>query len=395
MNKTGMTSLWENSFTKSILKQMPNCLLKDYDLRMEQSRCRFNIDRTVFFTYILLAAEFSNLLICLITNFKIRHVIYINCSTFLLILSILAILVFYFTRNLLTDIKKWSLIYRTFWCLYVIGAITFCFVEYRSQFTMTNYLLMMVAISIFPVFSVKELLVFGGIAFVTQGIFILTIEPFIPENIQLYLITSIVLFFTSRLLRKSYYAVLLTKIQLEEMADTDSMTGVLNRRGFERRLKYIWAGCVRHNSNVMVAMVDTDFFKKYNDKFGHYAGDKCLTTIAQNIAVDFKRITDLFARYGGEEFILFAAGLPDNKIEEFLNRIITRIESLQIEAGDKSVSDYVTVSIGCVSIQAVPGLTFEHLYQKADKELSNAKKNGRNAFSLNGKIYSGKCADAI
>jgi diguanylate cyclase (GGDEF)-like protein len=132
----------------------------------------------------------------------------------------------------------------------------------------------------------------------------------------------------------------------------------------------------------MVAVVDIDYFKCINDKFGHVAGDKCLTKIAQTIGTDLKRTTDIVSRFGGEEFVIFATKITDEKIIEFMNEIFSRVEGLCIPAGDTSVSPYVTVSIGAVSALADTNLSFEKLYEQADKELLKAKAGGKNMLSF-------------
>jgi len=164
----------------------------------------------------------------------------------------------------------------------------------------------------------------------------------------------------------------------EEEALTDALTSVANRRHFDQYLLSEWKRAMRHTSDFSIAMIDIDYFKRYNDKYGHQAGDECIQKIAkqgQNICA---RSTDLFARYGGEEFAMV---LPDTNYDgaiNLANKFIKAVEELYLPHEESIVSGYVSVSIGVASCCVTSGCEFDGLLQLADNMLYKAKETGRN-----------------
>lgn len=165
---------------------------------------------------------------------------------------------------------------------------------------------------------------------------------------------------------------------LESLAMIDGLTHIPNRRRFDEVLESEWRRCSRSSTKLSLLMADIDFFKAYNDHYGHGMGDTCLEQVAGTLAAIFKRPGDLAARYGGDEF---AAVLPntDGKgarhlVEQF--RVV--LESMAIPHAHSSVADHVTVSVGFASAQCSKQLTASELLNCADQWLYKAKNNGRN-----------------
>ncbi|MBS3740981.1 MAG: PAS domain S-box protein [Candidatus Cloacimonetes bacterium] len=159
---------------------------------------------------------------------------------------------------------------------------------------------------------------------------------------------------------------------------TDELTGVANRRHFNEHLEKEWKRAIRENEPISLIIFDVDYFKTYNDNFGHLEGDKCLEKIAKATKDIFKRPADLFARYGGDEF---TAILPntDKKGVLFLAEECRRcVEILKIENKNSPVSDYVTITLGCATLQPNLASKSEKLIKKADNALYKAKQEGRN-----------------
>ncbi len=157
----------------------------------------------------------------------------------------------------------------------------------------------------------------------------------------------------------------------------DGLTGVHNRRHFDQALAREWSRATRMATTLSVLLLDVDHFKRYNDRYGHPAGDTCLRQIAEALAYQVKRPADLLARYGGEEF---ACILPDTGFDGamwFARQLGDRIRDLAIAHADSPTADVVTISLGVCTAQAQPGKKPQDLLQAADAQLYQAKQQGR------------------
>ncbi len=164
--------------------------------------------------------------------------------------------------------------------------------------------------------------------------------------------------------------------QLAALASTDGLTGIANRRAFDERLQKEWARAGRSCSPLALVIIDLDFFKQYNDQYGHLAGDDCLRQVAQVLRVG-RRSADLAARTGGEEFSLL---LPDTDIDgaaAVAESVRARIEGLRLEHA-KSPNLVVTASLGAAAAAVDTGMTANDLVRAADAALYEAKGGGRN-----------------
>lgn len=165
--------------------------------------------------------------------------------------------------------------------------------------------------------------------------------------------------------------------QVEEQSMTDQLTGVANRRRYDRYSLSKWYEATRLNIPFSVCMFDIDHFKAYNDTFGHPAGDRVIAAIAKTLSSHLKRSTDFVARYGGEEFVALSIGEPSDKVFEYLKKIRQAIEDLHIPHSP-AVSPWVTVSIGGVTVIPDTGKAYDVYLKIADTMLYDAKKHGRN-----------------
>lgn len=161
----------------------------------------------------------------------------------------------------------------------------------------------------------------------------------------------------------------------------DSMTGLANRRYLEQRIMYEYARMKRNWSNLSIIMIDVDFFKLYNDTYGHVQGDICLKTIAATLRSTVKRQTDLVARYGGEEFVVLLPETDKYSASILADNIKTNIENLKIEHSASAISNFVTVSIGVATFTKDCSAECDELIEKADFALYEAKSYGRNCVS--------------
>ena len=165
---------------------------------------------------------------------------------------------------------------------------------------------------------------------------------------------------------------------LEKLSGTDGLTALANRRHFDEVLEREWQRALRNQSSVSLLMIDIDFFKAYNDRYGHLMGDDCLRFVAKAIAETVQRPTDLTARYGGEEF---ACILPDTDLDGALavaHKIQESIRALNIPHSGSTVANYVTVSIGVASVIPSEGQPSDQFVDSADMSLYQSKQGGRN-----------------
>lgn len=178
------------------------------------------------------------------------------------------------------------------------------------------------------------------------------------------------------------------QLALEQIATHDSLTGLANRRLFERSLEIEFARGARQVSPVSLIMLDIDFFKRYNDAYGHVAGDHCLMQVAQVVKTCCQRKADLAVRYGGEEFAVL---LPDTDINGAL-AIAGQIRRSVIDKHiihSGSPTGYLTVSLGCYAFIPSGNDSLETFIHRADAALYQAKNAGRNraaVLSLDGGI---------
>lgn len=165
---------------------------------------------------------------------------------------------------------------------------------------------------------------------------------------------------------------------LHNMAFADGLTGVANRRLFDERLEAEWRRCNRSQQPLSLIMIDIDYFKLYNDHYGHQMGDDCLRAVATALQSRFRRPYDLLARYGGEEFVCL---LPDTDLSGALvmaNGLLESVNALKIEHVRSSLDHVVSISLGVSSENfVVSGSSHEGLLQRADASLYLAKRKGR------------------
>ncbi len=166
--------------------------------------------------------------------------------------------------------------------------------------------------------------------------------------------------------------------KLKMMSLTDGLTGVCNRRYFDETLDREWRRMARDSRPLSLMMIDIDFFKVYNDTYGHQKGDECLKTVADRIRASVKRAADFVARYGGEEFSVV---LPEMGIEEAAvlgRKICDAVAGLHLSHAASRISDHVTISIGIAGMMPGGDAPVDELIACADKALYHAKKEGRN-----------------
>ena len=165
--------------------------------------------------------------------------------------------------------------------------------------------------------------------------------------------------------------------QAERQSMTDQLSGVANRRRYDRYSITKWNEASRLQIPFSVCIFDIDRFKVYNDAFGHPAGDKVIASIAKTASAHLQRSTDFLARYGGEEFVSILLGESSGKVFENWKKIRQAVEGLHIPH-HPSVSEWVTISIGGVTVVPSAENSYDFYLKIADMMLYDAKNSGRN-----------------
>lgn len=166
-------------------------------------------------------------------------------------------------------------------------------------------------------------------------------------------------------------------IRLQEISQTDGLTNIANRRAFD---EYMEALLNTNEQGLEISMLvcDVDYFKKYNDLYGHALGDSALRLIAESLHRNLHEDTDFVARYGGEEFVVVLKNTNENQAVSVANNLLRSIKNLKIPHQQSDISDVVTLSIGIHTFMVSEQNQYEPMFKKADEALYQAKKEGRN-----------------
>jgi len=165
---------------------------------------------------------------------------------------------------------------------------------------------------------------------------------------------------------------------LESQAMLDGLTNIPNRRRFDESLDIEWKRSLRAGVSLSLIMLDIDFFKSYNDHYGHGTGDVCLRKVAATLCGAIERSSDLVARYGGEEFAVVLAGTDAKGARTIAERFRTQVEDLCITHEFSTASNHVTISLGVATVIPSTVMTPADLLKMADDKLYQAKESGRN-----------------
>ncbi|SFI08995.1 diguanylate cyclase (GGDEF) domain-containing protein [Tindallia magadiensis] len=165
---------------------------------------------------------------------------------------------------------------------------------------------------------------------------------------------------------------------LKDASLIDGLTGIPNRRRFDEVLSTEWKRSFRDGKPISVLMADIDYFKRYNDHYGHLEGDECLRKVADCLRRTLKRPGDLVARYGGEEFVGIMPMTGEDGAFTIAESFRKAVEAMEIEHVDSPISEVVTISVGVSTMIPSDKVEAEKLVEKADNALYEAKKTGRN-----------------
>ncbi|WP_323595721.1 GGDEF domain-containing response regulator [Aliarcobacter butzleri] len=181
---------------------------------------------------------------------------------------------------------------------------------------------------------------------------------------------------------KNYLNLKIKNDMLEKLSMYDGLTNIRNRRFFDETFEKTFNEIKRDKKSLAVLMIDIDFFKPYNDNYGHGQGDETLRKIAKALEKTIKRPSDFVARYGGEEFVILLKNIDKTGLQTVAKNLLEAIRELKITHEYSKVEDFVTVSIGVSYCSCPDEITKTELLLKADETLYSVKNSGRNNFAI-------------
>jgi len=185
-------------------------------------------------------------------------------------------------------------------------------------------------------------------------------------------------YITELLIEKTLRRLSKTQSKLERLSTTDGLTMLYNRRYFDKIFKQELMSSTRSEQRLALAMLDIDYFKLYNDTYGHHAGDLALIKIAHLFKAKMQRANDYAFRIGGEEFAVLFYARNDDEAITFIEAIQSSVEALNIEHSESPISSYLTVSAGVYLLPPNNDMTEKDIYKQCDALLYQAKEKGRN-----------------
>ncbi len=199
--------------------------------------------------------------------------------------------------------------------------------------------------------------------------------PLIFSSAYLYVTALVAIVYISWSLELKERQAFLMEQRLRELAHTDELTGLANRRAFFDHFQSEWRRALRDGSILALLLIDLDHLKQINDTHGHPAGDEALLQLAKVLAEHAGRPGDMAARLGGDEFVLLQHGTEPDRVRKLASRLATRFAVLRLPNPDEEIP--LSASIGLVTAVATPSLTPDFLLKRADEALYEAKRSGR------------------
>lgn len=369
-------------------------------LKISFKLAEYNLERIIPLAFIILLFQLSNLIVDNIYNpYEDKKIYFLFIAISLIIISVFFL---WLVNNLLAaeekSIKKFKYVYlyRSFWTIFALAMLILSAKDMMFLYFPINSILFCGAIAIVPILSLIEVL-----AFLLPNM-LFTLVMLIVSKAQLQIIVGFVLiyiagFLLSIAIQHTYVNVgikmLLRTQKIEELnqklleqSRLDCLTQLLNRKGLEENLESVWTSCKKNYQNAWIIILDIDFFKHYNDTYGHYEGDMVLQKIGCCMKGCFEKATDIICRIGGEEFLIFLSDIEEDDVFKLIVEFRKQIEALKIKAGHPNISQYLTFSMGLAESYPGGNDISKDLFVAADKALYIAKANGRNCVAYNNKI---------
>lgn len=277
------------------------------------------------------------------------------------------------------EVWKFKMIYRTFWPVWFICMAVLSYLQMKNGYMGVELLAVCLIANLVPLYNLAEFLV----NLVVSVSIILLVAYHDASDGMLISTKMEITYFTAMqvlgyLVQRMQLMLWHAREYLYMEAFIDPLTELLNRRGGNAMLSQ--ALCEQESgTEVGVIMFDIDYFKRYNDTFGHDAGDACLRMVGQTIRETFSERTQIMIRHGGEEFAVILFDTNEEELRRWAEKLRGAVYEKHLEAPTKDVADYVTVSIGIAMKKlGVENQRYEELLTEADAALYEAKRAGRN-----------------
>ncbi len=338
----------------------------------------------------LIRISFASIIFVMFQIYNILfHIDILWQSISCLVTSVIEIVYFVYSilksRKPIRKVKCSRIFLMSFWIVMLIGMIPYIIRDFNyamnpGYIRPINLTLFAIAIITVPVFTIRQIsTVFSMFYIVNTAIALIKDAP--PGFHLGNALISVIGFIIAVIFQ---YQNLFTICKLQSEIRIDGLTGILNRRAGMEKLETTLELCKRSLEPVAVFLADIDFFKKYNDTFGHQSGDMALKLVSKAIKTVFARATDTVCRYGGEEFLICVSCTEDEAINS-ANKLLAAITGLKMKAPENPISDYLTVSVGCTVYMPAKdrfNVDASALIEKADAAMYMAKNSGRNKIYL-------------
>jgi diguanylate cyclase (GGDEF)-like protein len=353
--------------------------------------------RTKVVLILVILLQLSNLIVDAAVETHAQYqVIYRSSELILLTVSFTFYFLLTYTRRQAAYTRLISI--YTCWALLLLGSAVFSYAEMAETGSVSNYILFMLSLGIVPIMRISTSIIYI-LLYLGLNLFI-GIKLGLPPNlIQQIVLLAVFAFFSYWIQYSSSLNVYREKhrlknanMTLERLSETDPLTGLLNRRGLQKAIGNSNGLRRQSDDRICLMMLDIDHFKDYNDRYMHLAGDSCLQKIARCLESCASRRLDIVARYGGDEFVIAVYNIPDEALLSFALKIGAAVRRMQIPFKLNEGICQITVSIGVAfrtiaSTTPENGLLLKELLEEADRQLYNAKLNGRDCISYQGEIY--------
>jgi diguanylate cyclase (GGDEF)-like protein len=389
--------------------------------QFETSRVETNINRMYFFSVYVVVLQIALNIINIIKpsgnqdyeavgGSRVEIMYYVALSLFTLFIGLLFFVLMSLARkNRISNLGAKKFLVNALLYIYCAIQLVFCTFNILSAGGVNSYIITVLIISMIPVISPLQSLLSIGFAF----IYICLAMYFARDISQMW--DSIMLTDTwtnliiitglsaccSVFLYDMYVSNFMQSVQLEIknkelsiLANTDQMTGVANRRAFVRSFEDLWQRIVESKGELVVAIADIDFFKAYNDAFGHLEGDKCLMKIANCLQQSFRRASDIVSRYGGEEFLLVFESKNDDDLR-LADKARENVLAMCIPHARTDISPYVSISIGVCIVRPTENTPMNEVLKMADDALYESKQGGRNKTTVHEYLPPNAAPDSV
>lgn len=355
---------------------------KDFERRLALLNCRRSLLLAVFLSLLLAVFYFS----CR----GQERLPYLYSAMLIVIFTVelaSAVLLFYIIRN----VPGWQMTaYRVYYIVTLAAAVPVSIADYTMSGSLMTYVLLLGAAVFVPVLQRSE----QNAQMVLMAVVTTACSVCAAKNgnraVVEFVVIGILAMAAGRYGQqrfRNYEKCVNDSRGKYLLSDVDPLTGLTNKSGLINTAGIMWRFCVRNRSMAGAIFIDVDYFKNYNDTFGHEQGDETLKSIAGVVADCARRDTDTVARVGGEAFFVLVQGVEKEKLVGLALKIRSAIAQLGLEQGYNGSSKYVTVSIGAACAYPDKGDTFKNLYEASSDAMYLAKDNGRNCIVCDGVVY--------